>query len=60
MNIIIERIFRGRLTEPFFIYLKVSEIVFMLDFLENPMLLKSTLTQIGLFDKVEGLFEAVA
>jgi 2,4-dienoyl-CoA reductase (NADPH2) len=59
MNLIIERLFKGRLTEPFFIYLKVSEIVFMLDFLDNPTLLKSTLTQIGLFDQVVELYAAV-
>ena len=60
MNDIIAQIFKGRLTEPFFIYLKVSEIVFMLDFLENPALLKASLEQIGLFDQVSTLYEAVA
>jgi 2,4-dienoyl-CoA reductase (NADPH2) len=57
---IIEQIFKGRLTEPFFIYLKVSEIVFMLDFLENPALLKASLEQLGLFDAVRVRFESVA
>ncbi len=57
---IINRLFKGRLTDPFSIYLKVSEIVFMLDFLENPALLKSSLVQIGLFDKVGALYETVA
>jgi 2,4-dienoyl-CoA reductase (NADPH2) len=57
---IIEQIFKGRLTEPFFIYLKVSEIVFMLDFLENPALLKASLEQLGLFDAVRDRFESVA
>lgn len=60
MNNIIEQLFKGRLIEPFFVYLKVSEIVFMLDFLENPTLLKASLEQIGLFDEVSGLYEAVA
>ncbi len=60
INKIIEQIFKGRLIEPFFIYLKVSEIVFMLDFLENPELLKASLEQIGLFDTVSTLYEAVA
>jgi 2,4-dienoyl-CoA reductase (NADPH2) len=59
LNHIIEQLFNGRLIEPFFIYLKVSEIVFMLDFLENPALLKSSLEQIGLFDKVVDLYEAL-
>lgn len=59
MNDIIDRLFKGRLTEPFFIYLKVSEIVFMLDFLDHPELLKSSLDQIGLFDQVITRYEAV-
>jgi len=59
MHDIIEQLFKGRLTEPFFIYLKVSEIVFMLDFLENPALLKASLEQIGLFDAVRDRYEAV-
>jgi len=57
---IIERLFLGRLTEPFLVYLKVSEVVFMLDFIENPALLKASLEQIGLFDSVGELFAAVA
>jgi 2,4-dienoyl-CoA reductase (NADPH2) len=59
MNDIIEQIFKGRLIEPFFIYLKISEIVFMLDFLEHPALLKASLEQIGLFEHVSALYEAV-
>ena len=54
------RLFRGRLTDPFFIYLKISEIVFMLDLIENPTRLKGSLEQIGLFEEVRGLYEAVA
>lgn len=57
---IIDQLFKGRLTEPFFIYLKVSEIVFMLDFLDNPVLLKASLEQIGLFDEITALYEAAA
>lgn len=52
--------FKGRLTEPFLIYLKISEIVFMLDFLDDPALLKASLEQIGLFDGVSALYETVA
>ncbi|OGT97891.1 MAG: hypothetical protein A2X80_01605 [Geobacteraceae bacterium GWB2_52_12] len=59
INVIIGQLFNGRLTDPFFIYLKVSEIVFMLDFIENPVLLKASLEQIGLFDEVSGLYSAV-
>jgi len=57
---IIERLFQGRLSDPFLVYLKASEILFMLDFIENPALLKASLEQIGLYDKVSQLFRAVA
>ncbi len=60
MDEIIKRLFRGRLTEPFYVYLKVSEIVFMLDLLENPGLLRSSLERIGLFVQVSGLYETIA
>ncbi|MCM2357452.1 MAG: MBL fold metallo-hydrolase [Geobacteraceae bacterium] len=56
---IIGRLFEGRLTDPFFVYLKISEVVFMLDLIENPALLKASLERIGLFDRVSGLFSAV-
>jgi 2,4-dienoyl-CoA reductase (NADPH2) len=54
---IIEAIFRKRLSEPFFVYLKASEIVFMLDFLENPDLLRASLEGIGLFDGIADPFQ---
>jgi len=60
LNVIIEQLFKGRLTEPFFVYLKTSEIVFMLDFLDNPALLRGSLEQIGLFDQVSALYGRVA
>lgn len=59
LNEIIDRLFKGKQEDPFFVYLKISEIIFMLDFLEKPDLLKASLEQIGLFDKVRGLYEAV-
>jgi len=59
MNVIIDRLFNGRLTEPFFVYLKVSEVVFMLDFIEDPLLLKSAMEDIGLFVQVGELYGAV-
>ncbi|MDD2308676.1 MAG: MBL fold metallo-hydrolase [Desulfuromonadaceae bacterium] len=58
INEIIERLFKGRLVEPFFIYLKVSEIIFMLDFIEQPELLKASLEQIGLFEQARHRYEA--
>jgi len=56
----IGRLFQGRLTDPFFVYLKISEIVFMLDLIENPTRLRASLEQIGLFGKLSGLYAAVA
>jgi len=57
---IVDRLFKGRLSDPFIVYLKISEVVFMLDFIENPQLLKDSLEQIGLFDGVSELFSTVA
>ena len=56
---IIDHLFQGKLEDPFFVYLKISEIIFMLDFIENPALLKASLQQIGLFDEVHALYESV-
>ncbi len=53
---IIEQLFKGRLTDPFFVYLKASEVIFMLDLIENPALLKASLKQIGLFDQIGELY----
>lgn len=53
---ILEQLFKGRLTDPFFVYLKASEVVFMLDLIENPTLLKASLEQIGLFDQIGELY----
>jgi 2,4-dienoyl-CoA reductase (NADPH2) len=53
---LIDRLFEGRISEPFFVYLKLSEVIFMLDFIENPDLLKLSLQEIGLFSRVDDLF----
>jgi len=60
VNEMVERLFQGRLTDPFHVYLKISEIVFMLDFMENPDLLRSALESIGLFDQVAQLYSMAA
>jgi 2,4-dienoyl-CoA reductase (NADPH2) len=60
VNEIIDRLFKARQEDPFFVYLKISEVVFMLDFLQEPELLKASLEQIGLFDEVSGLYEVFA
>jgi hydroxyacylglutathione hydrolase len=57
---VIERIFGSALANPVLIYLKVSEIYFMRDFLADPLRLRRALEQIGLFDKVRELFDSVA
>jgi len=56
---VVGHLFGGTLVEPFYIYLKVSEIVFMRDFLAEPEKLKSSLERIGLFDAVRVLYAAV-
>ncbi|HKJ66057.1 MAG TPA: MBL fold metallo-hydrolase [Desulfopila sp.] len=53
---VIERLFGGSLTEPFHVYLKASEIVFMQDFLRQPQLLQRSLEQVGLFARLEKSF----
>lgn len=56
---VVEELFGEELRDPFFIYLKVAEIVFMRDFLADPQRLKRTLETIGLFAPVSARYEAV-
>ena len=61
MPAILSEIFQNRLRDPFHVYLKASEIVFMLDFLDQPGRLKSALDAVGLMKPVEESFvEAIA
>ena len=57
MTSIVDEIFKGRLSDPFYIYLKVSEIVFMIDFLDDPERLRSALVAVGLFDGLAEIYE---
>ncbi len=57
---VVARLFGGSLVDPFFVYLKASEIVFMRDFLAEPERLRRSLEEIGLFPAVAGLFSQVA
>jgi len=58
---IVDEIFRGRLIDPFFVYLKASEIVFMLDFLDDPKRLERAFSAVGLMDRVaEPYFDAIS
>jgi 2,4-dienoyl-CoA reductase (NADPH2) len=56
---VIGKLFGGAMTDPFLLYLKASEIVFMRDFLADPGRLKCALEQIGLFDQVSALYREV-
>jgi hydroxyacylglutathione hydrolase len=57
---VIGQLFGKSIDDPFFIYLKASEIIFMRDFLAEPHKLKDSLVRIGLFDPVSELYAAVA
>ncbi len=56
---VIGHLFGESLVDPFVVYLKVSEIVFMRDFLAEPDKLERSLEQIGLSDSVHELYTAV-
>ncbi len=56
---VIGHLFGESLVDPFVIYLKASEIVFMRDFLAEPGKLESSLENIGLSDAVSELYAAV-
>lgn len=49
---IVRQLFGDSMDNPFHIYLKVSEIVFMRDFLDSPHLLREALVNLDLFDVV--------
>jgi len=55
---IIEDVF-STMNDPFHIYLKASEIVFMSDFLQRPELLSLALEEIGLYESVADSFSKV-
>lgn len=56
---VVKLVFGDSLVDPFVIYMKVSEIYFMRDFLANPELLKSSLERIGLFGQVSEQYQEV-
>lgn len=53
---IIEDLLQGRIYDVFHIYLKVSELLFMKDFLRQPELLRDSLESIGLFKEVSSSY----
>lgn len=52
-------LFGDTLTEPFVLYLKASEVLFMKDFLADPAPLKASLVAFGLYGEVQSRFEGV-
>lgn len=55
---LIDKLLKGRVKDIFHIYLKASEIVFMMDLLNDPKLLKDALVRSGLWPEVAQLYEA--
>lgn len=56
---IVQQLFGPTMDDPFHVYLKVSEIVFMRDFLARPELLSEALIYLDLFDEVAEEFAAM-
>ena len=56
---IIDQVFGEQMSDPFHVYLKASEIVFMKDLLKNPSILKDALKKIGLFSSVQTEYHRV-
>lgn len=54
---IVESLFGDVPNEPFFVYLKASEVAFIQDFFAEPDLLKHSLEDIGLFERLRGAYE---
>lgn len=56
---IIRTLFGDILRNPFFVHMKISEIVFIQDFLANPCQLKSSLEYLGLFATISDMYYSV-
>lgn len=54
----VARLLNEPIKEPFHFYLKVSEVVFMQDLLEQPEILRRALEEVELFDQVKDLYHA--
>jgi glyoxylase-like metal-dependent hydrolase (beta-lactamase superfamily II) len=57
---VIDRLFGDTLSDPFVVYIKASEVIFMRDFLADPGRLQGALEEIGLLPRVREALEAVA
>lgn len=58
LQVLIDRLLGGRLQETFPLFLKASEVVFMQDLLAAPAMLRRALEEIGLFGRVEKLYQS--
>jgi glyoxylase-like metal-dependent hydrolase (beta-lactamase superfamily II) len=56
---VLERVFGKQMKTPFHAYLKVSELIFMLDFLEDPLRLQQAMEGIGLFSRIEEKYHKI-
>lgn len=56
---VINKFFGGTPTDPFYVYSKTSEIIFIRDFLSEPDKLKHSLEQIGMFEPLTDSYRAV-
>lgn len=56
---VLQRLCGEQFSDLFVVYLKVSEVIFLRDFLADPGLLKGALEEIGLYVEVREMFEAV-
>ena len=59
VSAIVRQLFGPVMDNPFHVYLKASEIVFMLDFLDRPQRLRDALIYLGLFDAIADEFTAL-
>lgn len=56
---VVLKLFGGLTDNPFHLYLKASEVIFMRDFLADPQRLKTALEEIGLFEPLARQYAAV-
>lgn len=58
ISVVVRQLFDASWDDPFLIFLKTSEVVFMKDFLARPERLREGLVELGLFDAVSDLYAA--
>ncbi len=56
---LVRSLFGSIIKNPFFVHMKISETVFVLDFLADPGQLKAALESLGLFNNVSDLYHSV-